>query len=353
MPRHRRRTPPGAIPGSIAVHADAQPSRIDLIAYDAKRLEALESAVPEEIPVLLDAWPVVWINVTGLGSPDIIEALGRTLGLHSLALEDVVNVHQRPKVEDYDETVFIVARMPRGADAPATEQVSFFLGRNFVLTFQEADGDCFEPVRERLRHAKGRIRRYGPDYLAYALIDAIVDGFFAPVELYGDRLEALERETIERPNKSLVTRIHAARHDLSVMRKTFWSLREMLAVLSREPAGFFTDTTRIYLRDCYDHSIQLLDMTETYREFAASLFDLYLSTISNRMNEVMKVLTIIATIFIPLGVVAGIYGMNFNRDVSPLNMPELDWYWGYPFALGAMAAIALGMLFMFWRRRWF
>jgi magnesium transporter len=272
--------------------------------------------------------------------------------LHRLALEDVVNAHQRPKVDEYEDATFIVCNMIHTEEGLQTEQVSIFVGERFVVTFQERPGDCFGPIRDRLRHGRGRVRREGPDYLAYTLIDTIIDGYFEPVEKYGDVIEALELAVVDRATKKVVSQIHAARRDLFLLRKTIWAQREMVAALSRETYFGFTDTTQLYLRDCYDHTIQLLDMTETYRDFATSLFELYLSTVSNRMNEIMKVLTIIATIFMPMSVIASIYGMNFDPEKSPWNMPELGWYFGYPFALGLMALVAIVMLALFWRRGW-
>ena len=352
LPRSKRRSRPGASPGTIAVHEDALPSRIDVIAFGADAVDTHDDIGLEEIEELRGKRPVIWINVTGLGSEDVIRGLGTLFGLHDLALEDVVNIHQRAKVEDYDQTVFIVATMPIPGPHPKNEQLSMFLGADFLITFQQTAGDCFEAVRERLRNGRGRIRGEGPDYLAYALIDATIDAYFAPVEKYGELVEELELMAVETPTREVVGRIHEARRDLFLLRKTMWGLREMVAALSRDSVSFFSDRTRLYLRDCHDHAIQLLDMIETYRDFATNLFELYLSTISNRMNEIMKVLTIIATIFIPLSFITGVYGMNFNTQISRWNMPELNWAFGYPFALGLMAAVAIAMLFMFWKRKW-
>lgn len=352
LPRSRRRSQPGAPPGSIVVHEGALPSRISAVAYSPEDISFRDDIALSDIPDLLKQWPVVWVNVTGLGSADVVEGIGETFGLHHLALEDVVNVHQRPKVEEYEEFTFIVCNLIHSGEALRTEQLSIFVGERFVVTFQEDPEDCFDPIRHRIRHGRGRVRREGPDYLAYALIDSVIDGYFEPVERYGDLIESLEIAVVGRPNRRVVAQIHAARRDLFLLRKTIWAQREMVAALSRETYFGFSQTTQLYLRDCYDHTIQLLDMTETYRDFATSLFELYLSTVSNRMNEIMKVLTIIATIFMPMSVIASIYGMNFDTDSSPWNMPELDWRFGYPFALGLMALVAIGMLAWFWRRGW-
>jgi len=352
LPRSQRRTTPGAPPGSIVVHEDALPSQISVVAYGPKEVTFLDGVALADIPDLLKRWPVVWIDVVGLGSAEVIEGIGDMFRLHRLALEDVVNVHQRPKVDEYEDATFIVCNMIHTEEELHTEQISIFVGERFVVTFQEQPGDCFGVIRDRIQHGRGRIRREGPDYLAYALIDSIVDAFFEPVEKYGDVIEALELAVVAKTTKKVVSQIHSVRRDLFLLRKTIWAQREMVAMLSRETYFGFTEATRPYLRDCYDHTIQLLDMTETYRDFATSLFELYLSTVSNRMNEIMKVLTIIATIFMPMSVIASIYGMNFNPEKSPWNMPELAWYFGYPFALGLMALIAVGMIAWFWRRGW-
>jgi len=352
LPHSRSRATPGAPPGSIVVHEGALPSCINVMAYGPDDVMSKDGIAVDDIPALVARWPVVWIDVTGLGTAEVIEGLGRIFRLHSLALEDAVSISQRPKVEDYEDFTFIVCNMIHADGVLETEQVSIFVGDGFVLTLQERPGDCFGPIRDRIRKGRGRLRREGPDYLAYALIDSLVDNYFAPVERYGDLIEKLELDVVENTRKSVVGQIHASRRDLFLLRKTIWAQREMLAALSRESYVGFSESTQIYLRDCYDHTVQLLDMTETYRDFATNLFELYLSTVSNRMNEIMKVLTIIATIFMPMGVIASIYGMNFDRAKSPWNMPELDWYLGYPFALALMALVAIGMLIMFWRRGW-
>jgi magnesium transporter len=352
LPRSRRRSTPGAPPGSIIVHEDAAPSRINVMAYGPNDVDFHEDVAVEDIPSLMKRWPVVWVDVTGLGTASVIEGIGQLFRLHGLALEDVVNVHQRPKVEEYEDSTFIVCNMIHIDPVLETEQVAIFVGERFVVTFQERGGDSFDSIRTRIRSGRGRVRREGPDYLAYALIDSIIDAYFSPVERYGDIIETLELAVVEDPPKSVVSQIHAARRDLFLLRKTIWAQREMVAALSRETYVGFTETTRYYLRDCYDHTVQLLDMTETYRDFATSLFELYLSTVSNRMNEIMKVLTVIATIFMPMGVIASIYGMNFDPEVSPWNMPELSWYFGYPFALLLMVIVAVIMLVMFRRKGW-
>ncbi|MGH8742320.1 MAG: magnesium/cobalt transporter CorA, partial [Burkholderiales bacterium] len=277
---------------------------------------------------------------------------GERYGLHPLTIADVVNAHQRPKLESHDDHLFIVLRLPDRTEGLVTEQLSILLGRDFVLTFQERPGDCFDPVRERLRRPESPMRGRGVDYLAYALIDALVDSYFPLLESYGEQLEALEEQVIARPEPARVVQIQRLRRELLEVRRALWPQREVLNALLREDTPCIAPGTRLFLRDCADHTAQLLDMVEIHREVTSGLLDLHLSSVSTRMNEIMKVLTIIATIFMPLSVIASIFGMNFNTETSPWNMPELDWYFGYPFALLLMALVAAGMLVMFWRKGW-
>jgi magnesium transporter len=234
----------------------------------------------------------------------------------------------------------------------ASEQVSLFLGDGYVITFDEKPGDSFDPIRERIRQGKGKIRQVGADYLAYALLDAIIDRHFPLLEHYDSLLDELEDEIMEHPTKNTIMKIHEIRRDLLVIKRILWPMRDVISALLRESASYIRTETIVFLRDCYDHTIRAIDLVENYREIVTSLMDVYLSSVSNRLNDIMKVLTMIATIFIPLSFIAGIYGMNFNTQKSPLNMPELDWYWGYPFALAVMAAVAAGIVFYYWRKGW-
>ncbi len=308
----------------------------------------------DEIKPYLGQSPALWVNVDGLGDENVINALGEMFGLHKLALEDVVNVHQRAKVEPYPENVFIVARMAELNHARVGgDQLSMFVGKNFVITFQERAGDCFDSVRDQIRKARGRVRHNGPDFLAYLLLDAVVDHYFPLLEQFGEQIEDLEDRVVENPNRMLIARVHETKHDLLVLRRLIWPLREAVHALYREPLALVADETRLHLRDTYDHTVQIIDLLETYRETASSLLDIYLSSLSNRMNEIMKVLTIISTIFIPLSWVAGVYGMNFQGGPdAPLNMPELRWPWGYVFALFLMVAIVVAEAYFFWRKGW-
>jgi len=349
---------PGTLPGTLTIPKDAEPPVIVLIDYQDDKAVRLQIEEPEECIPYLDSDSVSWVDVNGLGSEDILLRLGRVFGLHPLVLEDVVNVPQRPKVEEYDQQILIIARMvvlKESGSGFYSEQVSFILGKHYLLTVQEEpEHDCFDMVRDRIRTAKGTICKRRSDYLAYALLDAIIDGFFPILEVYGEEIEELEDEVVASPTRQTLEKIHGIKRELLTLRRSIWPLRDAINALVRDSSSdLVSDDVRIYLRDCYDHTVQVLDMVETYRELAASLMDVYLSSVGNRMNEIMKVLTVISTIFIPLTFIAGIYGMNFNTDKSPMNMPELNWYWGYPLCWAVMITIALGLVSFFKRKGWF
>ena len=278
---------------------------------------------------------------------------------HPLALEDVVNVPQRPKVVYYEnpDQIVIVAWMVLLKPDSMTlhrEQVSLILGDNYLITVQEEPRyDCLQPVRDRIRNNQGSIRKNGTDYLAYAILDAIIDGFFPVIENYSERLEALEDEVLFRPSNHTLWKIYEIKQELLVLRRAIWSQRDAINILVRDRTRLISKRVRVYLRDCYDHTINIRDMLETNRELSSDLINIYMSTMSNKMNEIMKILTVISTIFIPLTFIAGVYGMNFNPDASPWNMPELNWYWGYPVCLAVMLAIGVSLFWFFWRRGWF
>ena len=348
---------PGSMPGTLKIPEDAAPPKIVLIDYNSADATRKQVATPEECAPYLDTESVSWVDVQGLGSEDILQRLGRVFELHPLVLEDVVNVPQRPKVEDYEDQLVIIARMVMPKDGGVgfySEQVGFVLGKHYLLTVQEEqEHDCFESVRTRIRNNKGALRKQGADYLAYTLLDSIIDGFFPVLEAYGEQIEDLEEEVVANPTRRTLQKIYQARRELLALRRAIWPQRDAINSLIRDGSDLISDEVQVYLRDCYDHAIQVLDMVETYRELASGLMDVYLSAVGNRMNEVMKFLTVISTIFIPLTFVAGIYGMNFNTETSPWNMPELNWYWGYPLCLALMGAIAGGLVLFFWRRGWF
>ncbi len=351
--RIRRRTAIGSPPGTLVSDPEAPPPILRVLAYDAERVEEATLDSPEALRPWLTGWPTVWANIDGLGDAEFVQGVGNVFGLHQLALEDVLNVYQRPKTEEYPDTLFIVVRMALlDAEGLRSEQVSMFLGRGFLVTFQEREGDCLDPVRERLRQGRGRIRVGGADYLAYAIIDAIVDNYYPVLEAYGERLEDLEDSVVADPGPRVIGQIHEIRRELLALRRAIWPLRDALGVLLREEHELVEEETRIYLRDCYDHTIQVIDLLENYREIASGLVDVYLSSVSNRMNEVMKMLTIIATIFIPLTFIVGVYGMNFDTHASRWNMPELGWRYGYAATWLVMLVIALGLVWYFRRKRW-
>ncbi len=354
MPWGKRYHPPGTSPGTLlpAEPAPPRPVRITLMdyrgdAFEERRLARIEEAFPYR-----DTERVTWLDICGPPDAELLRALGEHFGLHPLALEDTVNTGQRPKLDDYDTHQFIVMRELHHDGDLAVEQVSLFLGRNFLITVQESEGDPFEPVRERIRQAKGRIRKMGPDYLAYALIDRLVDEFFPVLESLSDRIEDLEDQLVDHPTREILHDIHRVKRELLHLRRTAWPQREVVAALQRLESPLIREETRLFLRDCYDHCVYVLDMLETFRDLAAGMLEVYLSSVAKRTNDIMKVLTVITTIFIPLSFIAGVYGMNFDTAASPWNMPELKWYWGYPASLGSMAAIALALVAFFRTRRW-
>jgi magnesium transporter len=350
----RKRSAPGAAPGVLIEDPSASPTAIAAIAVGEAPGDGLtetRSLTAADLPALRAAAGMLWVDVVGLADHDEIQSIAGQFGLHPLAVEDIINTHQRPKVDAYDGYLFIVFRMVTADGHVEGEQVSLVLGSNYVLTFQERPGDSFEPVRSRLRHGKGRIRQLGADYLAYALIDAAIDGYFPVLESMGETIEQLEEAVVSDPEPRLVEQVHNVKRDLLVLRRAVWPLRELLSALMRDDSEQITESTQTYLRDAYDHAIQLMDIVETFREIASGLLDVYLSSQSTRLNEVMKVLTIIATIFMPMSFIASLYGMNFDTS-SPWNMPELAWRFGYFMALGMMAAIGIGFIWWFWRRGW-
>jgi magnesium transporter len=350
--RQRRRTAPGAPPGTLKADPDAPRPQIKVIAYSDQEFVEQEIQQPSELKAFLGRFPVTWINVDGLGDAKVLSELGEIFRIHPLALEDVINVHQRAKLEHYSSHQFLVFHQVDAGERIQSEQISLFLGSNFVLTFQEEAGDCFEPLRERMRQHVGLLRKSGPDYLAYSLLDSIVDHYFPLLESYGERLDDLETQIIQSPESTTMSSIHDIKRELLELRRKIWPLRDALNTLVRDPVPEVADSTRIYLRDCYDHIMRIIDLLEAYRDLSSDLLEFQLSSISYKINEVMRVLTVIATIFIPLTFIAGVYGMNFDPDTSPWNMPELRWFWGYPFALGLMLFVTLGLLAFFYRKGW-
>jgi magnesium transporter len=353
MPRFIKRTSKkaGLAPGSLVHIGDKkiETVKIRLINYDqGQLLEKDLSAIEESFPYR-DTPAVTWINVDGLHEVNVVEKVGTHFGIHPLVLEDIVHTGQRTKAEEFETYIFIVLKMlffDETVDHISAEQVSLLLGPNFLCSFQEKEGDVFDFVRERIRKARGRIRKSGCDYLAYALMDAVVDHYFAILERLGEKIEVLEEQLLENPTPQILEDIHHLKREMIFMRKQVWPLREVINSLIKDPSELIQETTHIYLRDVYDHTIQVIDTIESFRDVLSGLSDLYLSTVSNRMNEVMKVLTIIATIFIPLTFIAGIYGMNFEY------MPELKWHWSYPALWVVLVVIFVSMVIWFKRKKW-
>ena len=348
---------PGSLPGTLHIPEDAEPTELVLISYDAEQSVQKSLGKPEECLPYLEQEMVCWLDVRGLGTEPVLRQVGGIFGLHPLLLEDVVNVPHRPKIDFYDDHVLMIVHMVRPSKREhgfTAEQVGFILRHHVLLTMQEESiWDPFDPVRDRLKRNLGLLRQRGAGYLAYTLLDTIVDGYFPVLEEYGEYIEALEDEVVMHPSRKTLQKIHELRRELLMLRRYIWPQRTVINSLIRDGSDFLTQENRIYLQDVYDHIVQLLDILETYREVSSSLMDVYLSSVSNRMNDVMKLLTVISTIFIPLTFIAGVYGMNFNPEVSPLNMPELNWDWGYPVCLGVMGAIAIALVLFFWKQGWF
>ncbi len=344
---HKAGLPPGTLLHIGEKHAS--PVRMQLVDYSPDHLEERKLNSSEECRPYRHRPSVSWINLDGVHCTELLEQMGAVFDLHPLVLEDIVNTNHRPKLEPFDDYLFVVLKMLRYDARQSmihTEQVSLVLGPGFVLSFQEQEGDVFEGVRKWLRNNKGRLRTLGADYLAYALLDAVVDSYFAILEHLGEQIELLEDDVIKRPSPETLSQIHHFRREMILLRKAVWPLREIIGGLQRVGSPLIKENTGIFLRDVHDHTIQIIETIETFRDILSGLLDLYLSSISHRMNEVMKVLTVIATVFIPLTFFAGIYGMNFEY------MPELHWRWSYPIFWLVMLFIAGGMLVFFRRCKW-
>jgi magnesium transporter len=347
----KRSTKAGLPPGTL-IHIGEKKTeeiKITIMDYDESQFQEKEAKSFDECFPYKGRPTVTWINVDGIHQVETLEKLGECFGLHPLTLEDILNTDQRPKMEDFGDYMYIVLKMFSYEDKTneiLIEQVSLILGPNFVLSFQEDVGDVFDPIRERIRNGKGKIRKMGADYLVYALLDAIVDNYFIILENIGEQIEFIEEKLVINPASETLHTIHNLKREMLLLRKSVWPLREVISGMERGESSLIKGTTKIYLRDVYDHNIQIIDTIETLRDMLSGMLDIYLTSISNRLNAVMKVLTIIATIFMPLTFLAGIYGMNFKY------MPELEWKWGYPLILLVMSTIGISMLFYFKRKKW-
>lgn len=325
---------------------------IRLMQYGPDHLEELKDVPIADLASHLGKSSVLWIDCEGPIDAESLKNIGDIFNLHPLAQEDVLHSHQRAKVDLYEGHHFVVTRMVSFDNKRlASEQLSIFFGEGFVVTFQDLlGGDCLQHVRDRIRKKIGNIRKENSDHLAYELIDACVDGYFPVLDVLGERLNSLEDSIMLRYDPRFPSRIHSLKRDIWSLRRAIWPLRDMINTLIRDSRSALSTETLLYLRDCYDHAIRVIDLVETYHELCSDLMDLHLSRESGRMNEILKVLTIISTIFIPPTFIAGIYGMNFNPDASPLNMPELNWYYGYPFALALMIMLIVGLIvWLSWR----
>jgi len=348
----KKRSEKAGLPPGTLIHigeVKTEKVRITILDYDEAQLEEKQAKTIEECFPFKDKPTVTWINIDGLHQVDIIEKLGSHFGLHPLLLEDILNTEQRPKMEDFGDYIFVVLKMlyhVEEKDEIEAEQVSLIFGSNFVISFQEHEVDVFDPVRDRIRKKKGRVRKAGADYLAYALLDAIVDNYFIILENVGEKIEDTEQQLATNPTPETLQLIRELKKGMIFLRKSIWPIREVVSGLERGESSLIHESTGAYLRDVYDHTIQIIDTVESYRDMISGMLDIYLSSISNKMNEVMKVLTIFASIFIPLTFVAGLYGMNFEF------MPELKWPWGYFAALGFMASIGISLVVYFRRKRW-
>jgi magnesium transporter len=343
----------GKSPGTLLIDPDALKPKIKIISYSPTQCIEQDVSDLQALPTIVSQWPSNWIQVTGLGDASMIHQLGQLFDFHRLTLEDVVNVQQRPKFEQYGDIFFVVARTVESFDdSKAGQQVSLFLGANFVLSFQERDFVPLENVKLRIRNKLGRIRFAGCDYLCYAIIDCILDQYFPVLEQFASELDDLEEQLFTSSQSSILTKLHALKHDLLTMRRILWPLRDLVSAMMRENSTLFVEETKIHLRDCYDHSVQIIELLENYRELCASLMELSISLMSQRLNEGIRILTLISTVFIPLNFIAGVYGMNFDVGVSPWNMPELRWYFGYPFAIMIMVVVTLVQVWLFWRKGW-
>ena len=363
-PRHRhplhqfpgRFTRPGTAPGDLSRPAGtaAAPAVLSLIDYDAGEIVEHQACTLAEAREFFTSPHSTWLHVQGAPTEELLRAVGDAYGLHPLALEDVLHTGQRAKVEEYDGQLFTILGAPEAADqGMATVQLSLFLGDTWLVSFYSGREDPFAAVRERLRNTGSRVRRLGVDYLYYSLIDTMIDHVFPQMEYLGERIEALELSVFDDPNRAALDEIHHLKRELVLLRRLLWPQRDALGSLTRGDHTLIKTEARLYLRDCYDHAAHALDLVESYREMASSLLEVYLSSLSNRMNDVMKVLTIIATLFIPLSFIVGVYGMNFDRSSSPWNMPELGLHYGYPLLWLFMLLVAGGMLLYFRRKHWF
>lgn len=338
---------PAALPGMYV------PQHVTVIGYGREGFDEATFTDVSDIAAFAERWPVVWVDVDGLGNNALSQSLAQTFGLDRLVLEDIYDTRHFPKIEEYEKYLFMILKNGLCNGSFETEQISLVLMDKFVITFQERRGDSFEQVRKRIRDGAGRIRQFGSDYLAYAVIDAVVESYYPILELMKQRLDGIEDTFIETTGVDVIRQIHDIKNDLLFLHSAIWPIHDITLMLAHDDTPIVTKATAHYLRDCQDQAKRVTDLSEFYRLIASDLMNTYLAFNDNKANEIMKVLTMVATIFIPLGFIAGLYGMNFDRSASPYNMPELGMRYGYPCVLLVMLTVACSLLVMFWRRGWF
>jgi len=350
--KFRPRGKPGARPGTLKPPEGAIAPTIRATSFGPQELEEQVDCDLPQVQKLREKHPVTWVDIVGFGDVEMVAGIGDHFAIHRLALEDVVSVPQRAKVEAYGEHLFFIAQFPTLGRKHRIEQVSFFLGKDYLISWRELPGEHFASVRHRLSFTGRAMRDSGPDYLFYALLDATIDSYFPILESVGDRIDRLDLEMEQSASSNIMPKIHGMRHDVRILRRTILPLRDAVASLGTRHQEYISKDTSLYLRDCQDHVVQIMDSLEHYRDACSDMRDYFATSVSNRMNEVIKLLTIISTIFIPLSFIAGVYGMNFNTDVSRWNMPELAWRFGYPLCLAFMASVAFAQLWYFRTKGW-
>lgn len=352
----KRYHPPGTPPGTLRSHAGIEPAamQIALVDYSAGGLSITENADVAACRAAIKQDSITWVQVQGRPTADLMHTLADAFDLHPLALEDVLNAGQRPKLEPYDGQLFLVLHLPTfDNDKVMLHQISVFVLRNYIVTFCPCTLNPFVSIIKRLEGAGTRVRQQGIDYLLYSIVDLVVDQSFPVLEHFGARIETIEESIVAGPNRNVLEHVHQVKRNMILLRRSLWPQREVVSQLLRDVDGWISESTHIYLRDCYDHTVQIMDLVESYRDMSASLLDIYMSSASMRLNDVMRVLTVIATIFMPLTFITGIYGMNFGDNAaSPWAMPELRWYYGYPLVWLLIVGVVGGMLFWFRRKRW-
>lgn len=357
MPNNRKSRRSGMQPGSLIYVGDeqAQHTKISMVGYDETNINATAITTAQEAIKEKDKSSILWLDITGLKDVDIISQVTNAYGLHPLITEDLLNTEQLPKLDIFENHIFVIIRVyfyDSKNNKLKYDQISLILGKNFVITIQERESTVFDAVKERLKNPQNLIRKKGADYLFHALLDVGIDTYYQVLESMGDVIEEIEEKIIVNARPDTMKRIHTLKRSIIFLRKSVWPLREIINGLHHKASPLIQDGTQPYLKDIYDHTIQVIDTVETYRDLLSGMMEIYISSINTKLNEVMKVLTVFATIFIPLTFISSLYGMNFDTTVSPFNMPELNWRYGYVGVLGVMLGVVIAMLMFFRRRKW-